>query len=151
MPSSSRSSWPRDRTWVCCVAGRFFTAEPPGKPIYINMYIYIYMYVKYTYNTHICVYVHVCVYLPHLLYLFIFWWTLRLLPYLGNYAAMNTGVHIFFQVRVFSFSRYIPSSKVVGHMVILLLVSFSFHIPTNICYLWSFWWWPFWPVWRPVL
>ena len=25
------SSWPRDRTYVSCVAGRFFTSEPPGK------------------------------------------------------------------------------------------------------------------------
>ena len=28
---SRGSSWPRDRTWVCCIAGRFFTTEPPGK------------------------------------------------------------------------------------------------------------------------
>ena len=26
------SSRPRDRTWVSCTAGRFFTTEPPGKP-----------------------------------------------------------------------------------------------------------------------
>jgi len=32
MPSSRRSSQPRERTWVSCIAGRFFTAEPPGKP-----------------------------------------------------------------------------------------------------------------------
>ena len=35
MPSSRVSSLPRDRTQVSCgscVAGRFFTAEPPGKP-----------------------------------------------------------------------------------------------------------------------
>ena len=25
-------SWPRERTWVSCVAGRSFMAEPPGKP-----------------------------------------------------------------------------------------------------------------------
>ena len=25
IPFSRRSSWPRDRTWVCCIAGRFFT------------------------------------------------------------------------------------------------------------------------------
>ena len=25
-------SWPRDWTWVSCIAGRFFIAEPPGKP-----------------------------------------------------------------------------------------------------------------------
>ena len=29
---SRRSSWPRDRTLVSYVAGRFFTTEPPGKP-----------------------------------------------------------------------------------------------------------------------
>ena len=31
---SRGSSWPRD--WICvtCLAGRFFTTEPPGKPLY---------------------------------------------------------------------------------------------------------------------
>ena len=28
----SRSSWPRDWTWVSCITGRFFISEPPGKP-----------------------------------------------------------------------------------------------------------------------
>ena len=32
MPSSRGSSQSRDRTRVSCTAGRFFTAEPPGKP-----------------------------------------------------------------------------------------------------------------------
>ena len=32
MPSSRGSSWPRDRTHISCIAGRFFTTEPPGKP-----------------------------------------------------------------------------------------------------------------------
>ena len=35
MPSSRGSSQPRDRTHISsgsCIAGRFFTAEPPGKP-----------------------------------------------------------------------------------------------------------------------
>ena len=33
LPSSSReSSQPRDRTQVSCIAGRFFTTEPLGKP-----------------------------------------------------------------------------------------------------------------------
>ena len=35
MPSSRASFWPRDQTHVSCVscdAGKFFTAEPPGKP-----------------------------------------------------------------------------------------------------------------------
>ena len=31
-PSSRGSPQPRDRTRVCCVAGRFSTAEPPGSP-----------------------------------------------------------------------------------------------------------------------
>ena len=29
---SRGSSWCRDRTWVSCIAGGFFTAKPPGKP-----------------------------------------------------------------------------------------------------------------------
>ena len=31
MPSSSGSCWPRDQTRVSCIAGGFFTPEPPGK------------------------------------------------------------------------------------------------------------------------
>ena len=31
-PSSRGSPQPRDRTQVSCIAGRFFTTEPPGKP-----------------------------------------------------------------------------------------------------------------------
>ena len=32
IPFSRGSSWPRDRTHVSCIAGRFFTTELPGKP-----------------------------------------------------------------------------------------------------------------------
>ena len=32
MPSSRGSSWPRDQPCVSCIVGRFFTAEPLGKP-----------------------------------------------------------------------------------------------------------------------
>ena len=32
IPFSRESSCPRDLTWVSCIAGRFLTAEPPGKP-----------------------------------------------------------------------------------------------------------------------
>ena len=32
IPFSRGSSRPRDRSWVSCIAGRFFTAESPGKP-----------------------------------------------------------------------------------------------------------------------
>ena len=33
MPSSRGSSQSRDRTRVTCIAGGFFTTEPPGKPL----------------------------------------------------------------------------------------------------------------------
>ena len=33
IPFSRQSSWPRDRTWVFCIAGVFLLSEPPGKPI----------------------------------------------------------------------------------------------------------------------
>ena len=39
MPSSRGSSWPRDQTWVSCIAGRFFTAEPPGRPSVVSKII----------------------------------------------------------------------------------------------------------------
>ena len=40
--SSRRSSRPRDWTWVSCTAGRFFTAEPPGKPITLIIQVIIF-------------------------------------------------------------------------------------------------------------
>ena len=36
MPSSKGSSWPREQTWVSCIAGRFFTTEPSRKPFLIG-------------------------------------------------------------------------------------------------------------------
>ena len=39
-PFSTGSSPPRVRTHVSCIAGRFFTAEPPGKP---QWFIYCYI------------------------------------------------------------------------------------------------------------
>ena len=35
IPSSKGSSWPRDRTWISCIAGGFLI-EPPGKPKYTH-------------------------------------------------------------------------------------------------------------------
>ena len=32
IPFSRGSSWLRDQTWVSCIADRFFTTVPPGKP-----------------------------------------------------------------------------------------------------------------------
>ena len=52
--------------------------------------------------------------MPHLLYPFICWWTLRLLPCLAivNRAAMNILVHDSFWIMVFS--GYMPSSGIAG-------------------------------------
>ena len=44
MPSSRGSSWPRDRIPILCyscIAGRFFTSEPPGKPTYSRVYMLV--------------------------------------------------------------------------------------------------------------
>ena len=41
--SSKGSSQPRDQTCVSCVfclASRFFTAEPPGKPVFMEFMFY---------------------------------------------------------------------------------------------------------------
>ena len=46
MPSSRGSSQPRDQTrvfYVSCIADRFFNTEPPGKFLFIPIFIYIYM------------------------------------------------------------------------------------------------------------
>ena len=45
--SSSRgSSWPRDWTWVSCLACRFFTTEPPGKPICVQKCRYFFPHIS---------------------------------------------------------------------------------------------------------
>ena len=53
MPSSRGSSRPRDRTLISCVsciAGAFFTTEPPGKPQYVYTCICAHIHThKYTY------------------------------------------------------------------------------------------------------
>ena len=36
---SRGSSYPRDQTQVLWLAGRFFTTEPPGKPLSFNVYL----------------------------------------------------------------------------------------------------------------
>ena len=38
-PFSRRSSRPRDQIQVSCIAGRFFTTEPPGKPLKISGFL----------------------------------------------------------------------------------------------------------------
>ena len=74
----------------------------------------------------LCVYVCVCVYIyiytPHLLYLlypFICWWTVELLPCAGSRTtAKNIGVHVSFWISVFVFSGYIPRSGILDHMLV---------------------------------
>ena len=41
MSSSRGSSPPRNRTWVSCIAGRFLTTEPTGKPQTLDDFAYI--------------------------------------------------------------------------------------------------------------
>ena len=64
----------------------------------------------------VCVCVCVCVYThtSHLLYPFICQWAFRLFV---NSAAMNIGVHVSFQIRVFIFSGYMPRSRITGPYV----------------------------------
>ena len=38
---SRPSSQPRDRTWVSCIAGKFFTTEPPGKTSFLVEHHYL--------------------------------------------------------------------------------------------------------------
>ena len=46
MPSSRESAQPRDRTQVSCIAGRFFTTEPPGKSIKLGYHHLIHEIIK---------------------------------------------------------------------------------------------------------
>ena len=73
----------------------------------------------------VCVCVCVCIYIPHLLYPFICWWTLMLVPYLGSsiyVAAINIGIHVYFQINVFVFFGYIyPGVELLHHIVVLFL------------------------------
>ena len=41
IPFSRGSSQFKDQTWVSCIVGRFFTSEPPGKPIINSIYAFI--------------------------------------------------------------------------------------------------------------
>ena len=44
------SSQSRDGTRVPCLAARFFTTEPPGKPLKKNIYTYNWVTLLYTWN-----------------------------------------------------------------------------------------------------
>ena len=70
---------------------------------------------------YVCVYVytHTHIYMPHL-YPFICW----LLLYLAivNNAAVNTGVHVSFEISVLFSLNIQPGVELLDHMVILFLV-----------------------------
>ena len=109
----------------------------------------------------------------HFLYLFICWWTLKLLPFPGivNNMALSIGVHVYFLISVFFFPKYIPRSGIaessgsyifrfweastlsstVATSVYLLtsrVPGFSLlHSLSRSSYLSSFCWPPFWQVW----
>ena len=59
-----------------------------------------------------------CIYVPHLLYPFICWWMLWLLPCPGHSKnvlwTLGCGVYVCFQISVFVFFRYIPRSVFAG-------------------------------------
>ena len=42
IPFSRGSSWPRDQTHISCLAGKFFTTEPCGKPFFFFFFALVY-------------------------------------------------------------------------------------------------------------
>ena len=65
-------------------------------------------------------YIYIYTHTPHPFYPFICWWTFRLLPCLAivNRPAMNSGMHVSFQIRVFIVYRYMPRNGIAGSYVI---------------------------------
>lgn len=53
-----------------------------------------------------------CIYVPQLLYPFLCQWILRLFHVKST--AVNTGVHVSFQIVVFIFSEYAPRAGIAG-------------------------------------
>ena len=102
-------------------------------------------------------------YLLHILYPFICSWTVcfHIFAVISG-AAMNTDVHVSFQISVFIFSPYIPGVELLGHAVVLFFAFWAIllstlaapiyspansaqgssflHIFANVCYLCSLWW-----------
>ena len=75
-----------------------------------------------------CVCASVCA--PHLIYPFIHWWTLTLLPYLTtvNNSTVNIGQRVSFQISVFVFFGYTPRNGISGsHSSVLVFWETSLH------------------------
>ena len=115
-----------------------------------------------------------CVYMPHLPNPIICPWTFGLFHELAivNSAARNMRVHVSFLKKVLS--GYMHKIGIAGsyvssmygflrylHTVLIVVVQaynlannaggFPFlHTPSRICYLWTYWWWPFWLVWGGI-
>ena len=68
IPFSRGFSWSRDWTWVLCITGRFFTTEPPRKPVYIYIYILhaFHIYMFHIYIFHIYIYIYIYIYIHFL-------------------------------------------------------------------------------------
>ena len=143
-------------TYRICLCLTYFTKHN-------TIWVYLFQMARFLFFLYSWVVFH-CAYIPQLLYLFICWWTLRLLPYLGccviNNAAVNTECMYLFGLAFLFFSDIYPGVELLDHMVVLFAVfwgtSILFHsgypnlhshqgfpflyILTNFCYLYSFWW-----------
>ena len=83
-------------------------------------------------------------YIPHFLHLFICWWILKLIPYLGYYKQCcneHWGTWIF-QINVFIFSKCMPNSRIavsygssifsfLRNCLLFSIVAAPVYIPTN--------------------
>ena len=76
--------------------------------------------VSFFFMAELYIYIYIYTHTPHPFYPFICWWTFRLLPCLAivNRPAMNSGMHVSFQIRVFIVYRYMPRNGIAGSYVI---------------------------------
>ena len=103
MPSSRRSSQPRDRTQISCMGRQVFSTKPPGKP---HLYLYLSMCTNACQNvriyketfmclglykyTYVCKYTHLCM----CLYLYI-WCVCVCLSVQFSHSVVSDYTHTF--------------------------------------------------------